>query len=268
MIKIVAQISSALLWIAGLIGAFTLPEDMQVASERLGQLSFLANRENILIGLFAVSGILALYSIVSPKIEVWRKNRRTPPLIVEFDNDCNLEHKHPYPFKRQTTYFSPGDPPASMYKTEVFIAVSNSTDKTINGVNVRVHYSGIPLSPNVVKLSSEEGGSGKVDIEPEGREWFMLGYYIRPGMAMTMPTQQYSQEQIKTILEQHEHYGILVPNSNKTRETPHLRNDGIKFYIQVLGENVKSTYAEFLVNTREKDEVFLVRQSNEEWKIQ
>jgi hypothetical protein len=82
MLLILVRIVSAGLWLIGLIGYFTLPEDWPVAVERMGKIAMWLDRDSLVILLLTLSSAGFAWAVFAPAVQRWWHARKKHPLTL------------------------------------------------------------------------------------------------------------------------------------------------------------------------------------------
>ena len=183
MLRRIIIVLSAALNLAGVIGLFTLPEDVPIALQRMGAIAIWFNREAILIGLFGISSLGFGWVVLQPIILKWLERRRVPPLKIDYPAEINSEGK--YGVNKSSTMFITRNPPKDdptfgrVVVTHYCLDITNKTSRTITNVSVQVHVVDNPLAFPLERRLTTRDGKSIFDIRPGYTEFIRLGFAHR-----------------------------------------------------------------------------------------
>jgi hypothetical protein len=139
--RLIVRSVSAVMFVGGVIGLITVPDDLSVWQERLGPRVMALDRETILLLLFGTSSAGFAWTIFGPSIAARLRRRRRGPLAVEFSE---LHGLPTFPSRQyQSVSFHRVGPTGGIHQECVVIRrvcflVRNESDKSVYGVSAAV----------------------------------------------------------------------------------------------------------------------------------
>lgn len=252
---------SVTLNIGGLIGLFTLPEDIPVALQRLGAVAMWFDRETVLIGLFGISSLGFGWVLFQPIILKFIERRRNPELKISFPADINSDAK--YGINKSSMQYIATDAPKDhesfgrVVVTNYFFDIENTTSKTITNVSVKIHLIDTPLPFHLERNLVSRNGQSLFNIRPGDTEFIQLGFshrYARDGIAEHVSISDMSNfNKLKGQWKYDPGFMVILEGNSRY---PLLKNDSLRIIIGVYGDNVRPTHHRFKLNCKDKVEIF------------
>lgn len=246
LVRRIIQFGTALLWIAGLVGLATLPEDWGVFVERAGGVVMLIDRDTLLFGLFTLTGLGLAFTMLEPVARRWLAQRRKG--AIEFAQSF-------FQFPR---LFRDQDSRNLIVCVSYYVVITNNRrDSTIK--NARIEILDIEGEPPVLpwRLPAFEGGE-RADIQPGQQVRFLVGQQIRD--KAERGERAYGTDPLESMSCHDPSVAFYVRDRERPAGT---FPDGGKFTINLAAyaDDVEPRLATVAVTTGERSELHLVSQS-------
>jgi hypothetical protein len=170
---------------------------------------------------------------------------------IIFPNECNLEHKLGYPFKRSSTPLFSGRPRDKRSLHQFYVGIYNlNPKKTLRNVRLLIECNqyGSVLSKY---LLCERTGVDTTDISPEMTDYFLIGKGIDDSdVGLFHPEINPSQEYMRFFaqMEQNPNAGFVI--FGNTSNAVLLKNNGVPLTVTVFADDTPPESQDFVLNAR------------------